>query len=111
MLESVCIAFPGIMSAFLVEKLMRQKLELRDLAAVMVGNILLINFFVFAILTGLCHGGNFTLYYAPDQIRADIAMKFLLISVVFALILSVAETFLAKHFELEFGEKPEDEKK
>lgn len=108
MLELVCIAFPGILSVFFLEKLLKKKMALHDLAATIVLNVLLTNFVVLAYLTFARNGGNFTLFSEPGRIRANTAVLYIVLSCVVSAVLSVSEAFLRTNFDLHLGEeKPE----
>lgn len=116
MIAFICLFFPAIVSVYIFESLTKINLNLKQLLFRFCTNTLLINALCFIAKKILFKTAADPLYYFSTDMTPSTALNYILLAVIFAVAITIAEVLLSKKIkitienEIEDDEQNEDEK-
>ena len=96
MIAFICLFFPAVFSIYVFEGLAKSDLNLKQLIFRFCTNCLLINLICFAVKKFIFQTADQPFFYISTDMTPSTALNYIIIAMVTAIIISVAEVLLSK---------------
>ena len=110
MIAFICLFFPAVFSVWMFERLTKQNLGFKRIAFRFCINTLIINFFCFLSKKLFFGTAEAPLYTFETDMRPTVAINYIIVAVVTAVILTLFEVLLSKKVKIYVEEEKEQEK-
>ncbi len=111
MIGFICLFLPACFSVFLFEKILKADLDLKNVLGIYSLNNLLINGLIFALKRFVFGTADIPFISLETDTTPRAAISFIAIALISAVVLAVAEVFVAKNFKISLQEVNDEEEK